>query len=110
MRGDADADLDLLQRFLVAQVDAEKVLGWGECKPFSAGFTCSKCLATSSTKCSWSRLPAALTIKIAGSEVVSIEAGDDGALEFLDCFAVPRIGRPREWFFQKLWVKISWTR
>ena len=82
MRGDADADLHLLERFLVAQVDAGKSFGLGRVQSVFRWLYVLEMFLDQFDKVLVVEITGGADNEIAGSEVVSIEAGDDGPLEF----------------------------
>src|SRR4029077_3078157 len=82
MRRDADADLDLLERLLVAQVDAGKNLGLGRVQAVFRRLHVLEIFRDKFDEVLVVEVTGSADNEIAGSEVVSIKAGDDGALEF----------------------------
>ena len=68
--------------FLLRRLMREKVLGRGECKPFFAGFHVLEIFRDEVDKVFVVEVAGGADDEIAGSEVVSIEAGDHRALEF----------------------------
>ena len=83
MRRDADADLHLLQRFLVAQVDARKSLGLGRVQAVFRGLHVPEMFFDKLDKVFVIEVSGRADDEIAGREVVSVEAVDHGTLEFL---------------------------
>src|SRR5258708_7617224 len=82
MRWDADADLDLLERFLVAQVDAGRSLGLRRVQAVFRGLHVFKIFRDEFDEVPVLEVAGGADDEIARSKVVSIKAGDDRPLEF----------------------------
>ena len=110
MRGYADAQLHLLQRFFVAQHDAGNNLRRRRVEPILRRLEMFEMLDYQIDELIVVEMSGGGYDNIAGGKAVSIGFEYGLRSNFFTVSLVPRIGLPSGWSFQKFWVKISWTR